>query len=124
MTRTWSVDDKRLRTMLRLSITRHGVAGWRWTMLLADENSLFPLAAEFRSGEDGRGTWMRMIGEQDWLLVTPPDQRAYPDHEDEAKAEIEQVCLDAAVNLIAAGAGGFQRRPQIDLARVSPMGSC
>ncbi|HYG87153.1 MAG TPA: hypothetical protein VD978_12915 [Azospirillum sp.] len=120
MTRTWPANEEELRATIRLSITRYGAAGWRWTMLLAKEDSAFSVAVEFRSGEDGRGTWMRMIGDRDWHLVSSPDQRIYSQDEDEARAEIEQVCAAAAVDLVRS----VRRRPSMDLARMPPMGTC
>lgn len=117
--------DREVEANIRLSIARHGASGWRWTMLLTtDEDTGFAVAAEFRTGEDGRGTWMRLIGEPEeaWTLLTPPDRRSYPADPEAARSEIEQVCVAAATDLVRAhreerGAAG-------DLAAMRPMGTC
>ncbi|HEY0835593.1 MAG TPA: hypothetical protein VGE72_16950 [Azospirillum sp.] len=113
---------------IRLSINRHGPSGWRWTMLLTtDDDADFAVAAEFRTGEDGRGTWMRLIGEPEdaWTLVTPPDQRAYPADAAAARREIEQVCVAAATDLVRAHRGeGLPAGRDGNIATMRPMGSC
>ena len=110
---------------IRLSITRHGVSGWRWTMLLTSEDDAVATAAEFRSGEDGRGTWMRMIGDSEWMMVMPPERRTYPADEAEARAEIAQVCVGAAVELARRGIPSTGTDPHHgDLAAMSPAGTC
>ena len=110
---------------IRLSITRHGVSGWRWTMLLTSEEDAVAAAAEFRSGEDGRGTWMRMLGDADWMMVTPPEQRTYPADEEEARAEIAQVCVGAAAELVKRREPSQSTVPRRgDLAAMVPAGTC
>lgn len=98
------MNDHDVPANIRLSIARHGTAGWRWTMLLTTEEDDFAVGAEFRTGEDGRGTWMRLIGEPDeaWTLVSPPAQRVYSPDAETARAEIEQVCVAAATDLVRA----------------------
>ncbi|HYH22327.1 MAG TPA: hypothetical protein VD995_27270 [Azospirillum sp.] len=113
---------------IRLSIVRHGSCGWRWTMLLTtDEDTDFAVAAEFRTGEDGRGTWMRLIGEPEeaWTLVTPPERRSYPADPEAARSEIEQVCVAAATDLVRAHRGERPSAgPHGELAAMRPMGTC
>lgn len=110
---------------IRLSITRHGVSGWRWTMLLTSEDDAVAAAAEFRSGEDGRGTWMRMVGDAEWTMVTPPEQRTYPADEADARAEIAEVCVGAAAELMKRGVPPRSTDPHHgDLAAMVPAGTC
>ncbi|NUB04631.1 hypothetical protein FW320_00270 [Azospirillum sp. Vi22] len=110
---------------IRLSITRHGVSGWRWTMLLTSDDDALAAAAEFRSGEDGRGTWMRMVGDAEWAMVTAPEKRTYPADEEEARAEIAEVCVGAAAELVRRGVPLKGRDPHHDnLAEMVPAGSC
>ncbi|MCW2238898.1 hypothetical protein [Azospirillum canadense] len=113
---------------VRLSIARHGRAGWKWTMLLTSEDDdACTAAAEFRSGEDGRGTWMRMIGDRDWTMVTPPEERTYPTDEQEAHREIAQVCAQAAAQFVGKGQGNGWTgavTDAFDLARAPTVGSC
>ena len=110
---------------IRLSITRHGVSGWRWTMLLTSDDNTMTVAAEFRSAEDGRGTWMRMVGDADWTMVTPPERRQYPADEEEARAEIAEVCVGAAAELVRRGIRrhGMESKHN-DLAAMAPAGTC
>lgn len=101
----------------QIAVDRNGRPGYA----PASRDSAFSAAVEFRSGEDGRGTWMRLIGDTDWQLVSPPDQRTYPTDEDEARLEIEQVCIAAAANLIRS----FRAPPPgNDLAWMLPAGHC
>lgn len=113
---------------VRLSIARHGRAGWKWTMLLTSEDDdACTAAAEFRSGEDGRGTWMRMIGDWDWTMVTAPEDRTYPTDEEEAHREIAQVCAHAAAQFIGHGPGESWTgavTEAFDLAQAQTAGSC
>ncbi|WP_431858720.1 hypothetical protein [Azospirillum sp.] len=110
---------------IRLSITRHGVSGWRWTMLLTSEDDAVAAAAEFRSGVDGRGTWMRMVGDAEWAMVTAPEKRTYPADEEEARAEIAEVCVGAAAELVRRGGPSKGRDLRHDdLAGMVPAGSC
>lgn len=89
------------RASLRLSIAPHGHAGWCWTMEIDTEDG-FAVMAEFRSGPDGRGSWIRMAGEPDeaWTMVMPPEQRRFPTDADEAREEIEQLCVAVAADLV------------------------
>lgn len=111
---------------IRLSIARYGRAGWRWTMLLTSDDDVHATAAEFRSDEDGRGTWMRMIGEVEWLMVTPPDKRSYPADAQEARDEITQFCAYAAAEIIGPRGGVVGGAPSwaADLATAQPAGTC
>lgn len=97
---------------VRLSIARHGRTGWRWTMLLTAEDDAFAAAVEFRTDDDGRGTWMRMVGDSDdaWEMVTSPEWRAYPADETEARMEIAQVSILAAADLVRAAQQAPERR--------------
>lgn len=125
--------DKNQTISIRLSIARHGRAGWQWTMSLAGQGLEGDAMAEFRSDEDGCGTWMRMSGDADWVMVTPPDERSYPMDETAARAEITEVCIGAASELVRRAPGGGVRLvarvdtsdPRTrDLALMAPMGTC
>ena len=128
MSATKNQSDSTRHVSVRLSITRHGRSGWRWTMLLTSDDDSYAVAAEFQSDEDGRGTWMRMIGEDEWAMITPPEERAYPLEEKAAHAEIAQVCAQAATELVGRAQGAVPARTAdrktADLADLEPMGSC
>lgn len=123
-------EDTTRHISVRLSIARYGRAGWAWTMLLTSEDDdSCTAAAEFRSGEDGRGTWMRMIGDRDWSMVTAPEDRSYPADEEEAHREIAQVCAQAAARFIEQGKGKGKgwtgaTAEAFDLAHAPTAGSC
>jgi len=94
-------------------------------MLLTSDDAAVAAAAEFRSGEDGRGTWMRMVGDSEWMMVTPPERRTYPADEAAARAEIAQVCVGAAAELVSCGLPSTGRDPHHgDLAAMTPAGTC
>lgn len=118
-------DETNHHLSIRLSIARHGVSGWRWTMLLTSHDDVATAAAEFRSGEDGRGTLMRMVGDAEWIMGSSPEARTYPASEEHARAEIAEVCVGAAAELMR---GGIHRqgtnKRHGDLAAMVPAGTC